>query len=195
MPFPEARQSHRGGRISGLGTGWLPLFSTPARKFDQVFIRRLKSPAQRAGRTEPKASAKGRCPGCIAKAGRGLKGRESCSEGQPRRFSLPFRPHVWVADDPRASASGRSPGLQSAGPLGRLDGRFPDTYLYLWWPALSELKPVLEASQSSLSAARPVSRAACGAAPRRWLRPRGGRFRARARRGSGPPGFRTPSWC
>jgi hypothetical protein len=30
-----------------------------------------------------------------------------------------------------------SPGLDSPGPLGRLDGRIPDTYSYLCWPALS----------------------------------------------------------
>jgi len=29
-----------------------------------------------------------------------------------------------------------SPGLNSPGPLGRLDGRIEDTYSHLWWPAL-----------------------------------------------------------
>jgi hypothetical protein len=96
--------------------------------------RRTSSPAQRAGRPQPRAEAEGRRPGKRAPHPGGLKGRENfvrfdvsrtvrgaeqrCrppqkSRGPPGRTALSISP-------PRASACGlRCPGLRSPGPLGR----------------------------------------------------------------------------
>src|SRR5262245_34769669 len=66
--------------------------------------------------------------------------RESELDSAERRaeVSRPFRPLPDLdLSFPGHRPAAISPGLRSPGPLGRLKGRFPDTHLYLCWPALS----------------------------------------------------------
>src|SRR5262245_38526413 len=69
--------------------------------------------------------------------------RESELDSAERRaeVSRPFRPLPDLdLSFPGHRPAAISPGLRSPGPLGRLKGRFPDTHLYLCWPALRSFR-------------------------------------------------------
>jgi hypothetical protein len=108
------------GRVSKVG--W------PASALDRAFSTWMTVPVRPNGPAEPSPGLKPKADalGKKAESPSGLKGRENQGLIEPKRraaeLSRPFRPPWFVVlfFSPRASACGLSPGLGSAGPLGRV---------------------------------------------------------------------------
>ena len=97
-------------------------------------------PAQRVGRSQPRAEAEGRCPGKKRRF-QSLRPERSREPDSPRQLSRPFRPQRVVIPPPRASAFGLSPGLHSPDPLGRTEPNASRAELPESWCGYSVTSP------------------------------------------------------